>query len=387
MTFEFLTAPRIIFGPGVFDQAASIISSLGLRPFVVTGKTMERYRPLFDELGAKGLDCAHGVVAAEPSIAEVHSMVEQVRQLGCDILVGFGGGSVLDAAKAVAGLAPNPGDILDYLEVIGDGLPLQTPALPCVAIPTTAGTGTEVTKNAVLSSPEDQVKVSLRNRTLLPNVAVVDPELTYSLPRRTTAYSGLDAITQVIEPFLSCRRNPLVDGLCREAISRGGRALPAAFEDGSDTAARRDMCLVSLIGGIALTNAGLGAVHGFAGPLGGMTGAPHGAICACLLAPVFAANMRALERRGDPEGLLDRFDEVGRLLTGDPSSDRIGAVEWLRQCREELEIPNLRDLGLEPDRFPEAVDKARRASSMKANPVVLDDDELANTLQEASRLT
>ncbi len=385
MTFEFLTAARILFGPGTFARADSIIHSLGDRPFVVTGKTMERYRPLLDGLDERGLDFGHGVVTHEPTTTLIRSLVEEVRLLRCDVIVGFGGGSVLDAAKAVAGLAPNPGEVLDYLEVVGRGLPLEAPALPCVAIPTTAGTGAEVTKNAVLGSPADQVKVSLRSPSLLPRVAVVDPELTYSTTRTVTAYSGLDALTQVIEPYVSSRHNPLVDSLCRQAIGLGGRALPAAVEDGSDLRAREDMSLVSLTGGIALTNAGLGAVHGFAGPLGGMTGAPHGAICACLLAPVFAANIRALEMRGDPAGMLSRFDEVGGLLTGDSSASRKEAVEWLWACRHLLGIPPLQELGLDAERFPEAIEKARRASSMKANPVVLEPEELLTVLTEASQ--
>ncbi|MEJ2143714.1 MAG: iron-containing alcohol dehydrogenase [Acidobacteriota bacterium] len=385
MTFEFLTAARILFGPGTYVQTGFIITSLGERPFVITGKTMERYQPLLDELEGRGLDVGHGVVTREPTTTLVHSLVEEVRQLQCDVIVGFGGGSVLDTAKAVAGLSPNPGEIFDYLEVIGQGHPLQVPALPCVAIPTTAGTGAEVTKNAVLSSPGDQVKVSLRSPLLLPRVAIVDPELTHSMPRKITAYSGLDALTQVIEPFLSSRHNPLVDSLCRNAIGLGGKALMGAMAEGSDPRAREDMSLVSLTGGMALTNAGLGAVHGFAGPLGGMTGAPHGGICACLLAPVFAANVRSLEVRGDPDRLLPRFDEVGRLLTGESAAGRKQAVEWLWECRHSLEIPTLRDLGLEPERFPEAIEKARRASSMKANAVVLEPDELMAILEKASK--
>ncbi len=384
MTFEFLTAPRILFGPGTAAETGRIVDALGTRPFVVTGGTVERYRWLLDDLDRRGLDCAHGVVTAEPTVFLIHSMVEQVRRLHCDVIVGFGGGSVLDAAKAVAGLAPNPGEIVAYLEVIGEGLPLQEPALPSVAIPTTAGTGAEVTKNAVIGSPEHQVKVSLRSPSLLPRVAIVDPELTHSLPRSITAFTGLDALTQVIEPFLCSRHTPLVDGLCRQAMALAGESLAAAFQHGSDARAREHMSLVSLIGGMALTNAGLGAVHGFAGPLGGMTGEPHGAICACLLAPVLETNIGALERRNDPDGMLPRFDEVGALLTGDGSAGRQEAVAWLWDCRRQLQIPTLEELGLEAARYPEAVEKAQRASSMKTNPVVLDADELRSILEAAN---
>ncbi|MFZ0427664.1 MAG: iron-containing alcohol dehydrogenase [Acidobacteriota bacterium] len=383
MSFEFLTVTRILFGPKTVAVAAETVESLGRRPFLVTGGTADRYRPLLDALLGRGLECGHGVVTDEPTITLVQSLVEEVRALQCDVVVGLGGGSVLDTAKALAGLAPNPGAVLDYLEVIGRAQPLRQPSLPCVAIPTTSGTGAEVTKNAVLGSAEHQVKVSLRSPFLLPRVAIVDPELTLTQPPSVTARSGLDALTQVIEPFLSSRRNPLVDGLCREGIARGGDALPAAFRDGSDARAREDMCLVSLIGGLALTNAGLGAVHGFAGPLGGMTGAPHGAICACLLAPVLRANVQALERRGDPDGLLGRFDEVGALLNADPKAGRREAVEWLERCRRLLEIPSLFELGLDPERLPEAVEKAQRASSMKGNPVRLEAEELRQILIQA----
>ena len=207
----------------------------------------------------------------------------------CDTVIGFGGGAALDAAKAIAILMTNPGDVTDYLEIIGRGKTLTEPPVPCIAIPTTAGTGSEVTRNSVIASREERVKVSLRSPLMLPKVVVVDPELTYDLPPAITASTGVDALTQLIEPFVCSRANPLTDGLCQEGIERVARSLRRAFESAgrgeapADAAAREDMAVASLFGGLALANAGLGAVHGLAAPLGGMIGAPHGAVCAALL--------------------------------------------------------------------------------------------------------
>ena len=320
MKFEFLTAPRIVFGLDTLPQAVPAVQSLGQRPLLVTGKAPDRAAYLAGALKKAGLDLELFPVSGEPTIDMIREGVIQARKSKRDVVVGFGGGSAIDAAKAIAGLAPNSGDILTYLEVIGKGQALKHPALPIVAIPTTAGTGAEVTRNAVLGSPADHVKVSLRSVQLMPRTAVVDPRLTVSLPPSVTAYSGLDALTQVIEPFLTRRHNPFVDALCREAIPRAARSLKTACRNPNDLEARQDMSLVSLVGGIALTNAGLGAVHGFAGPLGGMTGAPHGAICARLLPSVLEANYRALFCAGNPEGKCDRLDEIGRLLAGRPSA-------------------------------------------------------------------
>ena len=231
-------------------------------------------------------------------------------------MIGLGGGSAIDAAKAIAALAANGGDPLDYLEVVGRGRSLTQPSLPCIAIPTTAGTGAEVTRNAVLASPEHGIKASLRSATMLPRLALVDPELTYSLPAAVTASTGLDALTQLIEPFTSSKANPLTDALCREGMMRAARSLRTAYEDGRDAAAREDMALASLFGGLALANAGLGVVHGFAGPVGGTFHAPHGAVCAAFLPHVMAVNARALRTRQPGSAALARYDEIARILTG-----------------------------------------------------------------------
>jgi alcohol dehydrogenase class IV len=319
MRFEFATANRILFGSGVVRDVAPLAAALGRQPLVVTGRNASRAEPLLIQLRDHGLDPTVLGVAGEPTVDDVLAGVAPASASACDLVIGFGGGSVLDAAKAIAALLANGGDPLDYLEVVGHGRPLTKPSLPCIAIPTTAGTGAEVTRNAVLGSPEHRVKASLRSPLMLPTVAVVDPELTHTTPPDVTAATGLDALTQCIEPFVSPRANPLTDALCREGMQRAARSLHRAYLDGQDAAAREDMALASLFGGLALANAGLGAVHGFAGPIGGMFPAPHGALCARLLPPVMRANLQAMQQRTPDSPALARYTEVARLLTGDPA--------------------------------------------------------------------
>jgi alcohol dehydrogenase class IV len=280
-------------------------------------------------------------------------------------------------------MAAQSGGVLEHLEVVGEGKPLTADPLPFIAVPTTAGTGAEVTRNAVLGVPEKRVKVSLRDPSLLPRVAVVDPELTLSMPPRVTAFTGMDALTQLIEPFVSNASNPIVDGLCREGIARASRSLRTAFRDGSDRGAREDMATASLLGGLALANAKLGAVHGFAGVLGGTHGIPHGAICARLLPFVMTANIAALEARSADDPALLRYRAVARIMTGKSTATALDGVHWVAQLCDDLNIP---PLALDPS--PSAIDAvvagAKRASSMKGNPVELPDDVLRRILRGAS---
>jgi len=305
------------------------------------------------------------------------------RNAHCDMVISFGGGSVIDAGKAIAAMTTNDGDVLDYLEVIGGGKPLVRPPSPFIAIPTTAGTGSEVTRNAVLASPEHRVKASLRSPLMLADVALVDPELSYGLPPAITASTGLDALTQLIEPFVCARANPMVDALCVEGIPRAARSLRAALKDGRDAAARHDMALASLFSGMALANAGLGAVHGLAAVIGGSFEAPHGAVCAILLPQVMETNLRALRAR-DPAGdALRRYDQVARLLTGNDQATADEGVEWVRQLVRDLNIPGLGSYAVASRHIPEVVDKSRKASSMKANPIALTCEELAGVVESA----
>ena len=383
MHFNFTPAHRILFGAGEVSNVGAIASEFGRRPLLVRGGGQASLHRVTNPLSQAGFDWGEVEVRGEPSIDSVQQAVEVARREVCDLVIAYGGGSVLDTGKAAAALLTNPGDLLDYVEVVGKNLPLKFPSAAMIAIPTTAGTGSEVTRNAVMSVPEYQVKVSLRSPLMLPKVALVDPELTYTLPPGITASTGMDALTQVLEPFVSNRANAMTDLFCREGLARAGRSLCRAAEDGNDPSAREDMAWTSLLGGLALANAGLGAVHGFAAPIGGMFDAPHGAVCACLLPSVVRMNLHALAQREPDHPALERYDEIGRLLTGNPSADRSHAVEWLDQTIKKLKINRLREYGIQPDQFDSIIEKALRSSSMKGNPVQLTDDELKAVLREA----
>jgi alcohol dehydrogenase class IV len=291
MRFEFATATRIIFGAGTLREIGPLSKTLGSRALVVTGRNTKRAAPLQSLLREQGVDSILFSVDGEPEIETVVAGTTFAKRERCDFVISFGGGSALDAGKAIAAMLTNPGELLDYLEIIGQGKSLTQPASPFVAIPTTAGTGAEVTRNSVLSSPQHRIKVSLRSPLMLPKVAIVDPELTYDLPPEITASTGLDALTQLIEPYVCVRANPMTDALCVEGIRRVARSLRQAWANGHDAKVREDMSVASLFGGLALANAGLGAVHGFAAPIGGMFAAPHGAVCAALLPHVMKSNM------------------------------------------------------------------------------------------------
>ncbi|GMV97194.1 MAG: alcohol dehydrogenase [Phycisphaerae bacterium] len=428
MRFEFATAGRILCGRGSLALAVPLILDLlgdagrgdarapvhgaaGLRPrgadaaantgarsgaegtipaadaaspslLIVTGRSPDRATRLV-ELLRPNAECALFSIDGEPTVRMIAEGVKRARAGGRGLVIGIGGGSAIDAAKAIAAMAANEGELLDYLEVIGKGRALSRPPLPCVAIPTTAGTGAEVTRNAVLGSPAHRVKVSLRHPLMLPKLAVVDPDLTDGLPPSLTAFTGLDALTQLIEPFVSVKATPLTDALCREGIERAARALPRVYRDGGDAAAREEMCLASLLGGLALANAGLGAVHGLAGPIGGMFPAPHGAVCAALLPHATAINIRALRERGENPEALRRYQLIARLLTDNPAAGPDNAVAWLERLCQELEVPPLRAYGLTPDDVPTLVEKAQAASSMKGNPIALTAEEVMEIMARA----
>jgi alcohol dehydrogenase class IV len=383
MRFEFATATRIIFGSGALREVGPIAVEMGRRALVVTGSTEQRATPLFDLLAVAGLDVTTFSVDREPTTELARRGTERAREAGCELVIGFGGGSVIDTAKAISALLTNGGVPLDYLEVIGRGQPLTQPAAPCIAIPTTAGTGAEVTRNAVLASPEHRVKVSLRSPLMLPRLALVDPELTHTVPPDVTASTGLDALTQVLEPLVSHQANPLTDAICREGLRRAAPALRRAYEDGQDAEARRNMALVSLFGGLALANAKLGAVHGFAGPMGGMFDAPHGVICGNLLPHVVAVNVQALQARAPESEALRRYDEIARLLTGRAEASASDAVAWVEALCEALDLSSLRSYGVSAEDFPAIIDKAGRSSSMKGNPIPLTHDEMREILSRA----
>jgi alcohol dehydrogenase class IV len=371
-TFEFATAGRIVFGAGTFAQLDGITAGFGKRPLIVTGK-----RPV------DGIAGTRFAVAGEPTIALIREGVKVFRDAACDCVISIGGGSAIDAGKAIAAAAANSGDLLDYLEVIGRGEALENAPWPFIAVPTTAGTGSEVTRNAVLGSPEHGVKVSLRSPLMLPRVAIVDPELSRGLPAAITASTGLDALTQLIEPYVSWRANPLIDSLCIDGIRHASVSLRRAFRDGSDMDARNGMAYASLLGGLALANAGLGVVHGFAAPIGGMFNAPHGAVCAALLPAGMRANIAALRERGPQNGALERYREIARILTNDPEAIPEDGAEWVRNLTVQLAIPSLASYGIGEKDASELAEKAGRANSMKGNPIALTAAELEAVLRSS----
>jgi alcohol dehydrogenase class IV len=382
MTFEFTTATRIIFGAGSLNNLATLAKPLGKKAFVIGGSSPMRLEKLIGLLESEQLAYVTFSVTGEPTIETVLEGVSKAQSWACDMVISIGGGSVIDTGKAIAALLTNPGDPLDYLEVVGKGQPLLKQAAPFIAIPTTSGTGSEVTQNAVLSVPEKQVKVSMRSPYMLPTIALVDPELTYDLPKEITAYTGMDAFTQCLEPFVSHAANPMTDGFCREGLKHAARALKVAYENPHEVHARADMSFASLMGGQALANAKLGAVHGFAGPLGGMIKAPHGALCARLLPFVVEANLKALEERDASSRALKRYQEIAQRILG-ASAKSNDLVTWLNQLSQDLQIPALSHWGLSEAHISEAVRKAKNASSMKGNPVVLTDEELSDVLRRA----
>lgn len=384
VSFELATAARVLFGPGRAAEVPGEVAALGVsKVLLVTGRSLERAAPLAEALAARGVAAVPQRVSGEPTVELVREAVAHAKEAGCQGVVSFGGGSAIDCGKAVAGLLGNGGaDPLEHLEVVGKGRPLARPALPFVAVPTTAGTGSEVTRNAVLGA--GSTKASLRSPHLLARLAVVDPELLSGAPVEVLASSGLDALAQLIEPYLSVRANPLTDGFAAEGIRRSARSLRAACLEGPDAARREDLALASLLGGLCLANAGLGAVHGFAAPAGAALGAPHGALCAALLAPCLSVNLCALHARAPGGPALLRMKDLARWLTGQEGARAEEAIAWVERLCRDLGVKGLRAHGLSPAAVPELLARARAAGSMRGNPIVLTDSELAEIVERAS---
>jgi len=382
MAFEFATATRIIFGPGTVAQLERLAPSLGGRPLLVLGGASER-SGLAARLRELCRPAAIAHCAREPRVEDVEQAVAVGKEHGCDAVIAAGGGSVLDCGKATAAMMTNPGTLVDYLEGVGCGLELAAAPVPLACVPTTAGTGSEVTKNAVVSGPG--YKKSIRSALLLPTVALVDPELTRSTPREVTASCGMDALTQLIEAYLSRKASPLTDGLALQGIAEVGRSLERAFADPGDASAREGMALGSLVGGICLANAGLGAVHGLASPLGALFPIPHGVACAALLARTVRANLTAAVGTEVEARVFGRFAQVSEALTGKRFVDRTASADaglaTLQRLQHSLAIPRLGRFGVRDADVPQIVAGAR-GSSMRYNPVELPDDVLAAILHQ-----
>ena len=380
--FEFFSVPRVVFGRGQVRRVGEIVKGLGGRPLVVYNGVAER---VVEVLGAEGLRPVVVRQRGEPTVADVERAVGEAREGTCDVVVGVGGGSAIDCAKAVAGVLANGGGPLDYMEVIGKGRKLDRPAVPCVAVPTTAGTGAEVTRNAVIGEPSRKFKASLRSEGLLARAAVVDPDLGEGVPRETQAASGMDALCQLIESYTSNGAQPWTDALAVKGLGAAA-FLRRSCDDPADAEAREGMALAALWSGVTLSNAGLGAVHGLAAPVGANFPVAHGVVCAALLPHVMAANVAALRAQSPGHPVLRRYAEVGRILSRTNDDDGVAAdagVEAVGRLVRELEIPRLGQFGLAGQHIPELVALARKASSMKFNPVVLSDDALAEVLRRA----
>jgi alcohol dehydrogenase class IV len=393
--FDLYSVPRITFGRGKVAELGAIVASLGQSALVVHnggevggGGAVDKAA---DSLRKANIRVTFHRQRGEPTVKGVDAALAAARQNDCDVLVGLGGGSAIDCAQATAGLLTNGGAALDYMEVIGHGRKITRPAAPWVAVPTTAGTGAEVTRNAVIGSPEHQYKASLRSEHLMARVALVDPELGVDTPPEVTAASGMDALVQLIESYTSKGANDLTDALAWQGITVAADSLVKVFNRGDEVAAREVMAYAALLGGITLTNAGLGAVHGFAAPLGANFPAPHGVICARLVPAVAEANAAASTTAGgSADRLRERYDRIGGILEiglGEvelrfpPVSDELPRL--LRTLVELLQIPRLSTYGLREEHIPEMVALAKKSSSMKFNPVVLADDVLSNILRSA----
>lgn len=383
MRFEFTTASHIIFGSGTVAEAPRLAKEWGRKALVVTGRSMRHAQALIDHLSEARIQSTIVSVAQEPTATLIQECAAQARKSGAEMVIGIGGGSVLDSAKAIAALMTNEEPLLHYLEVVGRGNPLELPPVPWMAIPTTAGTGAEATRNAVITVPESGIKASLRSPHLLAAAAVIDPDLTLSAPPSLTAASGMDALSQLIEAYTCSRGNPMVDALCEAGIPKCAHALFAAFQNGQDLAARADLCLASLWSGMALANSGLGAVHGFAAPLGAMFGAPHGAVCGALLCPVMEANLGALHDRSPQHPVIGRYADIARWLTRRLDATAEDGIKWVRHLTESMQLPRLTDHGVAAAHFPEIIVRAQNASSMKANPIVLTTSELQGILEKS----
>jgi alcohol dehydrogenase class IV len=388
--FAISSVPRIVFGDGMRRRLPELALEFGRHVLLVTGSASFRHSPawqeLLDGLQAAGISYAHVSVSGEPSPQRADELAQQFRGAQIDAVIGIGGGSVLDAAKAVAGLLRVPNSVMDYLEGVGPELPYQGPAVPFIAVPTTAGTGSEATKNAVLSVQGEQgFKKSFRHDSLVARYAVVDPELLATCPSALVAADGMDALTQLLESYVSLKANPFTDALALSGIRAARDSLLPWHAGTGDLAAHRSgMAYASLLSGITLAQVGLGSVHGLAAPLGAFFPIPHGVVCGTLVAACSASNIRYLQQRTPDSPALEKYAVLGRLLADAPVLDdgaaRASLLDILSDWTERMQLPRLGAYGMRAADIPRVVANCR-GSSMKTNPVVLADEEVAEILE------
>lgn len=380
--------PEIVFGAGSLAQAPTFAARYGKRCLLVTGThslaRSGQLAKLEESLQNLGIASTHFTVDGEPDLALADACTRMARENQCDVVLAIGGGSAIDVAKAAAALATNGGEALDYIEAVGRGRTIEKPSLPLIAVPTTAGSGSEVTKNAVLRVPELRVKRSIRSDTMVPSLAIIDPLLIASAPRSVAASSGLDALTHLIEAYLSKGAYAMTDALVVPGISMAYRSLVALAEQRTTNTSHEEMALAALWGGIALANAGLGAVHGLVAPLGGLCSVPHGAGCGCLLPATLAMNVRALRSRAPNSEALVRANHLARIILPEHEKDQSPehAADMLARLRQTLDVPPLTKYGVSAAEFGEII-AGSRAGSMRNNPIELTDEELADILRQS----
>lgn len=405
VNFTFFSPAKIVFGAGISKNIADHIPQPASRDkkrsedgghsrrtrgkvLLITGKDTSRAKSIIDSLNSSETDHELMVQSGEPSISEIVKGVEMAIRDGIDSVIAIGGGSVIDAGKAIAALTTNRHHIMHYLEIIGKGSPLTEKSLPMVAIPTTSGTGAETTCNAVLSSPEHHIKVSLRGHLMYPDVALIDPELSMSMSAQMTASTGMDALTQLIESFTSRFATPVTDALCREGLSKISGSFKKCYDEPDNIEARGEMSLAAMLSGITLSNAKLGAVHGIAGPMGGMVNAPHGLICARLLGSVITANIvmvkEQLKWAGQKESALKslmKYQEVARILTGNPDAEPDDASYYINEIAQYMHIRDIAFPEVDSKQIDLVTRQSEKSSSMKGNPVALSSDQIKNIIK------
>lgn len=388
-SFGFATATEILYGPGSIKKAlnaANNLQCLGTKAFLIIGSnSISRCSPIIDQLNEKKIPFVTFEVDGEPTTEVADQGATYAREEKCDFVIGYGGGSCIDTGKAVAMLVNNGGVCLDYMEVIGKSQPIKKKSIPLIAIPTTAGTGSEVTKNAVMASREHKQKASLRSPFMYPNLAVVDPTLCISVPPSVTAATGLDAFCQCLEPLTSGQANPLTDAIALKGLGHGAKGLRAAYANGKDAEARNNMALCSLFGGLALANSKLGSAHGFAGPLGGLLGdkAPHGGIVGALLPSCIVMNVKAMQSRDPTNPAIEKYAQAARVVLGRNDATVMDLANWVADTCQIMKVPPLSAYGLTEDMFPDVVKQSGGSSSMTGNPIKLTDEELTDILKQA----
>ncbi|MBF0416500.1 MAG: iron-containing alcohol dehydrogenase [Magnetococcales bacterium] len=388
--FTIAALPRIDFGPGAMLRAVAHARALGRTVLLVTGSRSldERghLQRVIAAIEAGGGRWKRIVVADEPSPDLVDAVVQDHANQGIDAVLAIGGGSVLDAGKAIAGLLKTGHSVMEYLEGVGRGGTYAGPAIPLIAVPTTAGTGSEATKNAVLSRRGPTgFKKSFRDEQLIARVAAIDPDLLAGAPAPLLAANGMDAFTQLLESFTSTRANPMTDALAWSGMELFQRHFLSFWQTrASDPTGRAAIAYASLMSGICLAQTGLGAVHGMAAAIGALAPAPHGIVCGTLLAETTATNIDALRQRLPESPALSKYARVGRLFAGhDASPDHAldALVTTLRSWQETLAMPRLGSYGLTTDQGPH-IARESRGSSMKTNPLPLMDAELLAILNQ-----